>query len=123
MRPRNLSHWLLLLPLFACGPGPGGNRADEAYYRAPLTPLMTQPMTMVDLLAFDLVHRTCALYVAVRSRALDTEIAFGRDIDQDMVHWNLCPGGTMVACASVPAANGDPMLVGIPLPQGFAAKH
>jgi hypothetical protein len=69
-----------------------------------------------DLLDLDLIQRTCALYVAVRSSAWDGPIAFGRDIDDSMVHWNLCPGGNMVACVKTPSAAGDTIITGIPLP-------
>jgi hypothetical protein len=54
-----------------------------------------------DLIAFDDIQRTCALYVAVRSHAWNGPIAFGRELDDSMVHWNLCPGGKQVACATV----------------------
>ncbi|MBK7556052.1 MAG: hypothetical protein IPI55_16035 [Flavobacteriales bacterium] len=69
-----------------------------------------------NALEFDLVQRTCALYVAVRSVALESPIAFDRDLADIPIHWNMCPGGTMVACADVPAANGDTTRVGIPWP-------
>ncbi|MBP6696604.1 MAG: hypothetical protein KA175_03225 [Flavobacteriales bacterium] len=69
-----------------------------------------------EALEFDLVQRSCALYVAVRSVALESPIAFDRDLADIPIHWNMCPGGTMVACADVPAANGDTTRVGIPWP-------
>lgn len=69
-----------------------------------------------DLLHLDLIQRTCALYVAVRSSAWEGPIAFGRDMDDSMVHWNTCPGGTMVACVRTPSAGGDTLITGIPLP-------
>lgn len=65
---------------------------------------------------FDLVQRTCALYVAIRSGALEDPVAFGRDMEDIAVHWNFCPGGTMVACVTVPNANGDSTLTGLPWP-------
>ncbi len=68
------------------------------------------------ILKFDIVQRTCAMYYAVRSRAIDESIGFGRDLDDVDVHWNMCPGGNMVACAKVPSANGDSTQVGIPWP-------
>lgn len=67
-----------------------------------------------ELFTVDLVQRTCALYVAVRSGSLQSAVAFGRDFDDDMVRWNVCSSGTMVACASVPTAGGDTVQVGIP---------
>ena len=41
-------------------------------------------------------------------------IAFGRDLDDSMVRWNTCPGGTMVACVVAPTATGDTVITGIP---------
>ncbi|MBZ0204716.1 MAG: hypothetical protein K8H89_00220 [Flavobacteriales bacterium] len=76
-----------------------------------------------DVLAFDIAQRTCAMYVAVRSRAFDETPAFGRDIDADMIHWNMCTGGTMVACATAPSANGDLVQVGIPWPYPPPPRH
>ncbi len=67
-----------------------------------------------ELFAIDLIQRTCALYVAVRSGSLGGKVAFGRNIDDTMVRWNLCPSGTKVACAVAPTANGDTVEVGIP---------
>lgn len=68
----------------------------------------------VDVLDFDIVNRTCALYVAVSSSAWEGSIAFGRDLDDSMVRWNTCPGGTMVACVVAPTATGDTVITGIP---------
>lgn len=68
-----------------------------------------------DSSAFDNIHRTCALYVAIRSRAWEGSMSFGSDVEDSMVHWNLCPGGKMVACAP-PGAAGDTTHVGIPWP-------
>ncbi|MBX2974275.1 MAG: hypothetical protein KF797_14355, partial [Flavobacteriales bacterium] len=66
-----------------------------------------------DIMRFHITQKTCALYVALHSGALGP-VAFGRDIDEGMVRWNVCPGGTMVACAKVPTAGGDTLLTGIP---------
>lgn len=63
---------------------------------------------------FDVTQHTCALYVAVRSAALEKPIEFGREVDDSMVHWNMCPGGKMVACTVAPTANGDTIVTGIP---------
>ena len=68
------------------------------------------------LLEFDLVQRTCAMYVAVHSRAIEESISFGRDLNDVDIHWNMCPSGNMVACATVPTASGDSTQVGIPWP-------
>lgn len=65
-----------------------------------------------DIATTDLTQQTCALYVSIRSAALDP-VPFGRMIDDGMVRWNKCPGGTMVACVKVPTANGDSLLTGI----------
>ena len=73
-----------------------------------------------DLLDFNILQQTCALYVALRSSAWEGPIPFGRELDDSMVHWNMCPGGTMVACSETPAANGDPVITGIPWP--YAAE-
>ncbi len=67
-----------------------------------------------ELTEFDIVQHTCAMYVAVRSRAIDESISFGRDLDDVNIHWNMCPSGNMVACATVPNALGDSTQVGIP---------
>lgn len=75
-----------------------------------------------DLRHFDVVQYTCALYVAVRSAAWEQPVSFGQALDEVDVHWNLCPGGTMVACAKVPTADGDSILTGIPWPYGKAAR-
>lgn len=60
------------------------------------------------------MQRTCALYVAMRSSSLEGAVAFGRDIDEDIVRWNVCPSGTMVACASVSDIDEASVEVGIP---------
>ena len=67
-----------------------------------------------DAFQFDIIQHTCALYVAVRSSALEKPIEFGREVDDSMVHWNTCPGGKMVACTVTPTANGDTIVTGIP---------
>ena len=69
-----------------------------------------------DLIDLNIIQRTCALYVALRSSAWEGPIAFGMDMDDSLVHWNMCPGGTMVACVKVPAADGDSVMTGIPWP-------
>lgn len=77
-----------------------------------------RPMTMLvskDPLAFDLSQKTCALFFAPHTAALGP-VGFGRDIDDDMVRWNTCPGGTMVACKKVPTADGDTVITGLPKP-------
>lgn len=68
--------------------------------------------TAVDILRFDGSQRTCALFVALHAAALEDPAVFGGDAVE--VHWNTCPSGTMVACASVSTADGDTLQVGIP---------
>lgn len=113
----------LLLFLAACA-----NDGDDAMAPGTATDLPTEVFDpnaypSPDLLEFDLLQRTCALYVAVRSSAWEGPIAFGRDIDDSMVHWNMCPGGTMVACVKAPAANGDTVITGIPWPYPAVQLH
>lgn len=67
-----------------------------------------------DAFKFDLTQHTCALYVAVRSAAFESPLEFGREVDDSMVHWNMCPGGKMLACSVTPTANGDTIVTGIP---------
>jgi hypothetical protein len=55
---------------------------------------------------FNIVQNTCALYVAVRSPSLKAPIAFGEDLDEDMVRSNLCPW-LEVACKGEPPAPKD----------------
>ncbi|HRH68067.1 MAG TPA: hypothetical protein PLB89_01040 [Flavobacteriales bacterium] len=76
-----------------------------------------------DLLDFNILQHTCALYVALRSSAWEGPIAFGREMDDSMVHWNMCPGGTMVACTVTPSADGDTIITGIPWPYTPVAGH
>ncbi len=76
-----------------------------------------------DLLDFNILQQTCALYVALRSSAWEGPIAFGREMDDSMVHWNMCPGGTMVACAVTPGANGVPVVTGIPWPYAVGTNR
>lgn len=77
-----------------------------------LAPELRNYSGMIDL---DLAQRTCALYVAVRSSAWNAP-AFGLAVDDDMVHWNMCPGGALVACVQVPTALGDTLTTGIHWP-------
>jgi hypothetical protein len=119
MRAKHLAAlFIILLSLVSCVSDPEAAArpaSDPARSSAAPGPWAhTQP----DLLDLDLIQRTCALYVAVRSSAWDGPIAFGRDIDDSMVHWNLCPGGNMVACIKTPSAAGDTIITGIPLPYG-----
>jgi len=74
-----------------------------------------------DLRHFDVVQHTCALYVALRSSAWERPVSFGQTLDELEVQWNMCPGGTMVACAKVPMADGDSVITGIPWPYGDRA--
>lgn len=78
-------------------------------------PKASAPSHYTDIAHFNLTQKTCALYVAVHSGALG-HVGFGRDIDDEMVRWNLCPGGTMVACVKAPTPSGDSVITGIPWP-------
>lgn len=121
MQATTLPAALFALLFSACTSEP---RGGVALAPPPMTYLASGPVrpavSMVDALHLDLVQRTCAMYVAVRSAAFEAPLAFGSEVEDSMIHWNLCPGGTMVACATVPAANGDSVMVGIPWP--FAKK-
>lgn len=108
MRTVALSSPLFLMLFAACGHGTGTlpERATEEAGRA----------VAGNILLFDPVQHTCALYVAVRSAAWEKPMAFGNEMDDGAIHWNLCPGGEMVACASAPTPNGDTLRTGIPWP-------
>ena len=115
MHVESLLALMLITPLCSCSDQDAGtlevrDRPGRSAFQA--GPVMTDR----ELMEFDLVQRTCAMYVAVRSRAIDESIAFGRDLDEVNIHWNMCPSGNMVACATVPTANGDSTQVGIPWP-------
>ena len=100
----------LLAPLLASCAGPHTTDIDGGAMS------VQRPVTNAELIGFDVVQHTCALYVTVRSNALEGPLAFGRDTEQLDIHWNKCTGGTMVACAKVPGADGDSVLTGIPFP-------
>lgn len=107
----------VILPFVACGYDADVSLAAGIKKTAPYTRAhvgSTAPHG--NVLALDMVQRTCALYVAVRSSAWQGPVAFGRELDDSMIHWNKCPGGSMVACADVPTANGDTIRTGIPFP-------
>ena len=100
----------LVLLLHACStaptPGPGlaptKNMENGSFASVP------------DISHVLITQRTRALYVALRSHAWNEPVAFGSDLEDNVVHWNMCPGGTMVACAVTPTANGDTIVTGIP---------
>ena len=117
MRPELLLSVLLVLLYLSCGHvqyvdsstnGRPFERTINANVRAAIA--------KKDLIDLNVIQRTCALYVALRSSAWEGPIAFGTDMDDSMVHWNMCLGGTMVACAKVPTADGDSVMTGIPWP-------
>lgn len=110
-----LAPYLLCMGLaFPCGPAeqlpPVAGTPRVSVHRL----IRTVPVPL-DLTDVDLVQRTCALYVAMRSHALRDPIAFGRELESAAVRWNYCPGGTMVACAVVPTADGDSVVTGLTL--------
>ncbi|MCB0790752.1 MAG: hypothetical protein H6595_05455 [Flavobacteriales bacterium] len=102
----------LLAPFLSCTTDP----AAEAAADGPADPSLLRSATCAQVRAFDLVQHTCAMYVAVRSHAWEEPIAFGRDVDDAPVHWNKCPGGTMVACRKAPSTNGDTVITGLAFP-------
>ena len=116
MRTERLLAPFLLLSLLSCAHEPDGHRAMGILADRPTR--MPSLRSEVGVLNFNIVQRTCALYVAVRSNVWQEPIAFGRDIDESMVRWNVCPGGNMVACAAAPTANGDTIRTGIPWVHG-----
>ena len=101
----------LFLAFFSCDCDPGADMALPSAHKAVDNRSSDHTVNVLD---FDIINRTCALYVAVRSSAWQETIAFGRDIDESMVRWNVCPGGNMVACVVAPTANGDTVITGIP---------
>lgn len=108
---------VLMIPLMACG---HGNDVDVRHPAATSVPPYGAAIhesgaaSYMDHWKVDLVQRTCALYVAVRSGSLESPVAFGRAFEDDMVRWNKCPSGTMVACATVSDADDGAVEVGIP---------
>ncbi|HNU55940.1 MAG TPA: hypothetical protein PKN30_05055 [Flavobacteriales bacterium] len=104
MRPCRLHlHILTLLLLASCGHAPADRPGSYMKNGHP------------DLLHFQLAQKTCALFVAPHTAALGP-VGFGRDIDDDMVRWNTCPGGSLVACKKVATAEGDSVITGLPKP-------
>ena len=114
----------LLVTLIACANDAGPVTASPATMHERTSRLIGRSAALkLDLADADLIQRTCALYVAVRSHALKERIAFGRDMEDPMVRWNTCPGGTMVACAIAPTANGDTVITGIPWLHASGTSH
>lgn len=116
------SHSLILFTLLA---GPGCTTNDGIKEERYLVRGHEERPTAVvsDVPAFDAVQRTCALYTAVRSHAWNGPIAFGQDLDDGMVHWNLCPGGEKVACATVSDVMDGAVAEGIPWPHDVTSLH
>lgn len=102
--------------LTSCGGEQDGLVGSEPWASRPMDIHGRAAALDLDAIAHDVAQRTCALFVAVRSGALEDPAVFGGEIDDTMVHWNLCPGGTMVACAPASAADGNTIPVGIPWP-------
>ncbi|MEZ4789396.1 MAG: hypothetical protein R2811_05205 [Flavobacteriales bacterium] len=103
MHPPRFRPLILLLLLTSCA-RPMAERYDPNRMNNSLDPLR-----------FKLVQKTCALFVAPHTAALGP-VGFGRDIDDDMVRWNTCPGGTLVACKVTTTASGDTLITGLPKP-------
>ena len=112
----------VILAFFSCT-FDADRQLKEVKHPSETTLVVFDPLAGVhrDLLDFNILQSTCALYVALRSSAWEGPIAFGREMDDSMVHWNKCPGGTMVACAVTPTANGDTIITGVPWPTGVDA--
>lgn len=109
--------WLLLC-------GCAGDQATEQQAAPGLAQVLsTSHRPQLQLLDFDITQHTCALYVALRSRALNESISFGRDLAGVELHWNFCPGGKMLACSTAPGANGTPVQMGIPWPYPAPGTH
>jgi len=121
----NTSTLLACISLSACTPS--GQGLPPAGGQAPAqagAPIHGGQDHGDPLAAFDILQHTCALYVALHSRALDERISFGRNLSDAQVHWNMCPGGTMVACATAPAPHGgEPVRAGIPWPYAPPASR
>lgn len=118
MRTSNLVALFLLFSFASCS-------FERTELAAPdnTTGMQANASVGTNLLDFDIFQGTCALYVAIRSRALNEPVAFGRDIDDSMIHWNFCPGGTKVACKVVATADGDSIIKGIEWPYAKAGRH
>jgi hypothetical protein len=102
---------LLVMPITSCN----FDRDPEQHVEAGAVPVdIVTAGSPKDLLEFDVIQRACALYVAVRSGSFKAPASFDREIEPEMVRWNVCDGGTMVACASVPGEDGDTLKTGIP---------
>ncbi|MCB0794391.1 MAG: hypothetical protein KDB88_06610 [Flavobacteriales bacterium] len=114
MKTRLITFGLALsgLLLFTCGLRPFTQEDKEQVVEHTAT---TQA-ALADLGYHDLVQRTCALFVGLRTRALGGAPAFGVEVEDTMVSWNKCPGGTMVACKKVPTADGDTLITGLVFP-------
>lgn len=124
MRSHHLIALLVLLPFLACSIEHDRERsADGSRTPAPLHMHDLAAASGPDLLDFGILQKTCALYVAVRSSAWKGPLAFGREVDDSMVHWNLCPGGTKVACKVIETADGDTVITGIPWPYAEQASN
>ncbi|HQV50914.1 MAG: hypothetical protein IPF95_02730 [Flavobacteriales bacterium] len=121
MRPVNLVALFLMLAFCSCTseqePGVALSTLEQPALKA------SSAGFNPDILNFNIAQRTCALFVAVRSHAWAGEIPFGNEIDDSNLHWNLCPGGTMVACVKTPTVDGDTVITGIPWPYAEGARH
>jgi hypothetical protein len=77
---------LLVVPTASCNSDVSMEEHDDAL----LLPHVIDPAgTPEDLLEFDVTQRVCALYVAVRSGSFKAPASFDRDIEPEMVRWNV----------------------------------
>ena len=72
------------------------------------------PVTYVDLFAFDIAQRTCALEIVIMPRGMEGLLALGYSPDGPAAPQDENPAGTLLACAPPPVANADTVGVGMP---------
>ena len=107
---------ILFLATFSCTDAPQAARVADTGSPKPLAGVREHVLTADNEAYMRYIsQRACALYVALRSRALEAPIAFDRDLEELPVHWNMCPGDSMVACVG-PGAAADTSQAPIPWP-------
>ena len=112
MRVEALFTFFLFVPFFSCSRTDDARATTKKPSPERATIAHTRPAAAIKAFDFDIVQRTCAMYVAMHSAAFNAPVSFDRTIDDDLVHWNKCPSGNMVACATASSttapANGIP---------------
>lgn len=114
MRAENLIT-LLTATFLSCSHANDAASSAKTRSSEPISIEHVRPVAAIKAFDFDVIQRTCAMYVAMHSAAFRAPIAFDRTIDDGLVHWNKCPSGNMVACATVSPVT-DPAQPGIPWP-------